>query len=346
MNGCVVVSTTMSQPTLVIHGGAGNIRRSNVSKEVEASYREGLKDALLVGHRELEATDSALKAVAAAVKCMEDNPIFNAGKGAVFTRRGHNELEASVMVSKGEEKKAAAVSLLKHVKNPFDLARLLLQYPENPHVLNSGDEAERMAEKFGCEMVSPDYFFTPLRWKQHEDGLNSKPTLSEDMNSAGKEWVPKGTIGATALDSSGTIAVGTSTGGLTNKTDGRIGDTPQAGAGFWAEEFEQPSLIRRMFFMKPKKAAVGLSGTGDGEGFLRNAICHSITERVKYTGSSLKQSAKLQLQNTKTQAGVVGIDESGNVVMAMNCGMNRGFIGPDGIPHTAIFQDESPKARL
>lgn len=339
-------------PKLVIHGGAGKIKGS-LSKEQETAYRDGLKQSVEAGRKALEQEDDAVTAVVAAVSSLEDNELFNAGKGAVFTTAGTNELEASIMVSDGHSKRTCAVTLVNHLKNPVKAAQLLLDYSADPHVLLSGEEVEHLAEKLGCETVTPDYYFTQRRWDQHQRGLDkNKSTMAENIVSDEQdheEYAPKGTVGAVAMDSKGTIACATSTGGLTNKRPGRIGDTCQAGSGYWAEKFTRrnSSIITwvKSFFKKgPRNStmALGLSGTGNGDGFIRNAICHSISDHAKLTANDpLYTAADKVISGIDTEAGVIGLDSTtDNVVMAMNCDMNRGYIDKAGNIKVAIYQTE------
>lgn len=321
---------------LVIHGGAGNIK--NLSKEEEEKYKEGLRGSLLDGQRVLASEDDAVASVVAAVMALEDNDLFNAGKGAVFTTAGTNELEASIMVTDGKSKRVCSVGLVNHIKNPVEFVHRLLDYSDDSHVMLSGKAAEKLAEGFGCEMVSPEYYFTQKRWDQHRRGLEKQHSIEE------AEYLPKGTVGAVAMDSKGVIACATSTGGLTNKRPGRIGDTPQAGAGFWAEKFSQSKpFLNRLFslFSKKETTAIGLSGTGNGDGFIRHAVCHSITSRVKLTNENLRKAADRVVSSLSTEAGVIGIQSNGQISFAMNCDMNRGLIGSNGKPKVAIYKNST-----
>lgn len=332
----------MVEPRLVIHGGAGKITRKQLTKEQEEAYRHGLRASLEAGYQVLKEKDDALSAAVAAVVSMENNEMFNAGKGAVFTTAGTNELEASVMASGQYDKKAAAVSLIKHVKNPIKLAAELLKYEQDSHVLLSGEAVEELAENFGLEMVDQSYFFTQKRWDQHRRGLEKGAANIVDDDQ--EEYAPKGTIGAVAMDSKGVIVAATSTGGLTNKRPGRIGDTPQAGAGFWAEEFglKKPLIVRIISGKTEERASVGLSGTGNGDGFIRSDLCHSIVSLVKHKRYSLQRAAEQVIADTPTEAGVIGIDGfTGDVVFSMNCGMNRGYID-NGVAKVALYEGEVP----
>ncbi|KAB2580144.1 putative isoaspartyl peptidase/L-asparaginase [Lasiodiplodia theobromae] len=260
-------------PRIIIHGGAGNISRANVPADSYAAYRASLHRILTLARAELanNPAATALDVAVYAVSLFEDDPLFNAGRGAVFTRAGTNELEASVMVSRGHHKRGAGVMLLRHVKNPIKLAREILVRGDDAegngggaqaHVQLAGGYVEELAKGWGLEMVEPDYFFTQKRWDEHVKGLErgKGAVVSEDTEALaggdyeeeegkksssnpndpswdGKEYLPQGTVGAVVLDRFGTICAATSTGGLTNKLPGRIGDTPTLGAGYWAEEW-------------------------------------------------------------------------------------------------------------
>ena len=253
------------KPRIIIHGGAGNIRRENLPKSSYEQYQSSLLAVLASCEKLLQTPGArALDVATHAVSMLEDNPLFNAGKGAVFTRVGMNELESSIMVSDGYRKRAVGCMLLTRTKNPIKLAREVLIRGEEDngggaqgHCQLSGESLERMGADWGLELVNPNYFFTQKRWQEHLRGLEKEKTPSStnekvvavsgidageehDPSWDGEEYLPQGTVGAVVLDSFGTICVATSTGGLTNKLPGRIGDTPTIGAGFWAEEWESP----------------------------------------------------------------------------------------------------------
>ncbi|KAJ4417516.1 hypothetical protein N0V85_001811 [Neurospora sp. IMI 360204] len=273
------------QPRLIIHGGAGNITPASLGPELYASYRSSLLTIVSKAHTYLTTPQpqsnsnstssscsklpSALEAATYAVTLLEDNPLFNSGHGAVFTRDGINELEASVMVNRGQAKRGVGVTGLRHVRNPILLAKKVLEHGEDDllgrgkkldnndgglnvpsaqgHTLIHGPTAEKLARQYGLEMVDPSYFFTQKRWDQHIRGLEREKEQKQDgLDAAGVsatwskiEYLPQGTVGAVALDEEGVICVATSTGGMTNKLTGRIGDTPVVGAGFWAEEWTE-----------------------------------------------------------------------------------------------------------
>ncbi|CAG8595577.1 8347_t:CDS:2, partial [Ambispora leptoticha] len=309
-------------PTLIIHGGAGNLRRELF--ELEQEYREALKNSLFAGHQILKNGGSSLDAVVEAVCVMEDSPLFNAGKGSVFTLGGKNELEASIMIGTPDHQ-AGAATLLYTVKNPIKLAKEILLDPQVPHVFLGAQWAEEYAKEKGLELVDPKYFWTERRWKQHMDGLEqrelqpqniiatTKTSAAESNILSDKEVGSMGTVGAVAVDKDGIIAVATSTGGMNNKKDGRIGDTPMLAAGTWADN-----------------ETCGVSGTGYGECFIRYAIVHDVAARVKYLGENISDAAEQVVKENKKVGGLAGVivlDKYGNVAMSKNCDlMFRGYI--------------------
>lgn len=297
---------------LVIHGGAGTITRESLTPELEAGYREQLTAALLAGYTILLDGGSALDAVQAAITLMEDSPLFNAGKGAVFNADGHNELDASIM--DGSNLAAGAVAGVRQVKNPIKLARLVME--KSPHVLMSGAGAERFGEEYGIEMVSQDYYFTQRRWEALQRVKEEEVAAQE-----------QGTVGAAALDRHGNLAAGTSTGGMTNKKFGRIGDSPIIGAGTYADN-----------------RTCAVSGTGHGEFFIRIAAAHDISALMAYRHLSLQAAADLVVNDKLAQlgaaGGVIAIDRQGQIAMPFNTpGMYRGYIDQDGQAVVAIYKD-------
>lgn len=246
-------------PRIIIHGGAGNISRKTISKEKYEAYQASLLRILGSSAERLNQPGAtALEIATYAVSLLEDDPLFNSGKGAVFTREGKNELECSIMVSNGYRKRGVGCMMLQHVRNPIKLAKELLLHGESDggdgsgdHCQYSGPFVERLAEKWGLEMVDPEYFFTQQRWDEHMRGLKEEEKKKNTATGNGmSDWerdhyIPLGTCGAVVLDSFGTVCAATSTGGLTNKVPGRIGDTPTIGAGFWAGEWfdeERPRM--------------------------------------------------------------------------------------------------------
>jgi L-asparaginase len=329
----------MVTPRIIIHGGAGNITRDNLPPSSYALYQTALlrilsssHDYLLGKHPDSTSPASAIDAAAYAVSLLELDGLFNCAHGAVFTKDGTNELEASIMVSRGYKKRGAAVSMLKHVKSPITLAKELLKMGEHEdnggaqgHVHISGPEAERLAKEWGCEIVEQKYFWTRKRWEQHKGGLEGiepppsppkdgdeedddevrslegKTTMRQAMPVDkrpdgsdwpfddpawdGREYIPKGTVGCVVLDADGVLAVATSTGGLTNKLSGRIGDTPTFGAGFWAEEWAD-SLTA----FQPQRDDVQATGLGATIArYVPNSPLASLTEQFSGFGlGSLK----------------------------------------------------------
>ncbi|TVR64010.1 MAG: isoaspartyl peptidase/L-asparaginase [Gemmatimonadales bacterium] len=306
---------------IVIHGGAGTIVRENLTEELEAAYHEALRAALEAGNEVLEAGGSAMDAVVAAVVILEDEPLFNAGRGSVFTSEGTNELDAAVM--DGRDLDAGAVAGVTTLRNPILLARLVME--ESPHVLFTGDGAETFADQFELERVGPDWFYTDARWEALERAREREEiTLSWHM----EEDRMIGTVGAVARDRSGNLAAATSTGGMTNKRFGRVGDVPIIGAGTYASN-----------------ASCAISATGHGEYFIRNVVAREICARMEHRGETLQEAADavvmVQLLDHGGTGGVVGIDRDGHIALTMNTpGMYRGHFLAGGEPFTAIYADE------
>jgi beta-aspartyl-peptidase (threonine type) len=314
----------------VIHGGAGAIERSKMTPELEREYRAKLTEALEAGYRVLNGNGSGLDAVEAAIRIMEDSPLFNAGKGAVFTSEGTNELDSSIM--DGRTLGAGAVAGLKHVKNPISLARMVME--RSPHVMMVGEGAEAFARGQGVEMVPQSYFYTERRWqelqrikaeeKQKQAGPPKKSSRAHGFPP--DEEGTHGTVGAVALDAAGNLAAGTSTGGMSNKRFGRVGDSPVIGAGTYADN-----------------STCAVSATGDGEYFIRAAVAHDISALVGYKGLSVQEAADLVLDKVKRlggTGGVIVLDRNGNFTTPFNtAGMYRGHIGPDGKAVVEIYKD-------
>ncbi|KAF8513116.1 asparaginase [Hysterangium stoloniferum] len=340
---------------LVIHGGAGTMNRAGSTPAQRAQYHAGLAYALREGYNVLTEGGEALDAVVAAVTAMEDNPLFNSGKGAVFNVAGKNELETSVMLSKPPAshpnipatRRGMSLTLLTRAKNPSQLVRALYLHPELvPHAALSGAPAEDIGAQLGETLVDPSYFYTENRWKEHRRGLGLPedpvpyPRPKDEIDVA-LDSVPTGTVGAVALDVRGCIAALTSTGGKTNKLVGRVGDTPTMGAGFWAEEWKTRGIFGRLF---RKKKAVGVSGTGDGDYFIRLATASTLVHRMKFLNNSLGIAGKHVVEELRRDGGVGGVislDEKGNVSTPLNSsGMYRGVIREDGEAKTAIFDDD------
>jgi beta-aspartyl-peptidase (threonine type) len=300
--------------SIAIHGGAGVITRSSLSAEDEAAYRADLARALDAGYEVLQAGGDSLDAVTAAVRILEDSPLFNAGRGAVFNHEGINELDASIM--DGRTLKAGAVAGVRHVRNPVDLARRVME--RSPHVLLSGAGAEEFALEQGMELVPRKYFFTERRWQQLE-----RARAGDKLGAAALGYF--GTVGAVARDSRGNLAAATSTGGMTNKRWGRVGDSPIIGAGNYADN-----------------DSCAVSATGSGEFFIRSVLAHEISALMKYRGLAVEEAARQavreRLQGIGGDGGVIVVDREGNVAMQFNTeGMFRGTRDSRGRREVAIY---------
>ena len=294
---------------LAIHGGAGTITRENMSAEKDAAYRAELTAALKTGYAILDNGGSSLDAVEATIRVMEDSPLFNAGKGAVFTGAGTNELDASIM--DGSTHKAGAVAGVKTVKNPISAARKVME--ETWHVLLAGAGADAFAEEQGLEIVPNSYFHTERRFKAL-------------MKAKEKEMEKHGTVGCIALDKNGNLAAGTSTGGMTNKRWGRVGDSPIVGAGTYASN-----------------ETCGVSGTGQGEYFIRGSIAFDIAAQMEYKEKSVQDAAQAVIDKLTARGGTGGVivmDVKGNLAMPFNTeGMYRGFYLNDDALTVKIYKD-------
>jgi len=406
-------------PRIIIHGGAGNITRHTISKEQYTAYQTSLRRILA------SATDllsqpgaTALDVATHAVTMLENDSLYNSGKGAVFTREGKNELECSIMVSNGYRKRSIGCMLLQHVKNPIKLARELLMRGETDgghgsqdHCQYSGEFVESLAEQWGLDIVDPSYFFVQGRWDEHKRGLKEEGLARGNVNISDWEkenYIPLGTCGAVVLDSSGSICAATSTGGLTNKVPGRIGDTPTTGAGFWAEEWhEAASRPNLQMIYKPSattplehlsrgnirslaadclptfavssntpgksslpevpdvkasssiRHAVGLSGTGNGDSFIKLAAARTVASKARFgrtslsdalpwmtgPGGELQRSAGDRWRRThEGTGGMIGIEvlgEQATVVQDYNCGgMCRAWTEEDGEQKCLIFRED------
>ena len=315
----VMVAQTSAPPiTMVVHGGAGTLERSRITPELEKDYRDKLSEALRAGHGILAKGGTAIDAVEAAVRIMEDSPLFNAGKGAVFTREGRNEMDASIM--DGRTRKAGAVASVTIIKNPISAARAVMEKGDT--VLLSGRGAELFATRQGIETVDPSYFWTQRRWNDLQQFL-----LKEKQNAVVDKSLTMGTVGAVALDRTGNLAAATSTGGRTGKYPGRIGDSPLIGSGNYADD------------------VCAVSGTGTGEIFIRWVAAYDVSALMRYRGLTVSQAADQVVNQTLNKAeegsgGVIALDAKGNFAMTFNSpGMYRGYIRADGVPHTAIFKE-------
>lgn len=332
--------------TLVIHGGAGTITRANMTPEKEKAYRQALDAALQNGYTVLKKGGTSLKAVEAAIMVLENSPLFNAGKGAVFTNEGKNELDAAVM--DGKNLTAGAIAGVTTIKNPIQAAIAVME--KSPHVLMVGKGAEQFAKENGIETVEPSYFYTETRYKalqqakkeekieldhseKNKKQVQEKPKtgfLNEEdlIFSEGKKY---GTVGCVALDKFGNLAAGTSTGGMTNKKYGRVGDAPIIGAGTYANN-----------------ATCAVSATGHGEFFIRSVVAYDISALMEYKGLSVKDAADevvmKKLVERGGEGGVIALDKNGNMAMPFNSeGMYRGYIKSDGSTKIMIYKDEADK---
>jgi L-asparaginase / beta-aspartyl-peptidase len=308
------LSQTTHKFGIVIHGGAGSILKSNMTPEKEAEYNAALKEALQIGYKILENGGKSLDAVEAAIRFMEDSPLFNAGKGAVLTEKGEAELDASIM--DGSTLMAGAVAGVKHVKNPVKLARLVME--KSPHVMMVGSGAEEFGKENGIEMVDPSYFITKERWEQYQKILKRE----EEKKKAEKH----GTVGAVALDKNGNLAAATSTGGMMMKKFGRVGDSPIIGAGTYANN-----------------NTCAVSATGYGEYFIRVGVAKDISALIEYKNYLLKKAADeviAKVGKLGGDGGVIAIDKDCNVAMPFNTdGMYRGYYLNSGHPVIQMYKE-------
>ena len=307
-------SQSTGKYTLVIHGGAGNITRANLPAETAAQFEAKLTEVLRNGDSILKAGGTCLDAVESCVGMMEDCPLFNAGKGAVFNAEGKNELDAAIM--DGKTGMAGAVAGVTNIRNPIIAARAVMEKSE--HVMLTGKGAETFAAEQGLIIVSPDYFFTQSRWDAY---LKAKAN-SDSLSAMDKKH---GTVGCVALDKYGNLAAATSTGGMTLKKYGRVGDTPIIGAGTYADN-----------------NTCAVSATGHGEFFIRNVVAYDISALMKYKDLSLSDAANevimVKLKNMGGTGGIIAVDKNGNIAMPFNtAGMFRGFIKSDGEIKVAMF---------
>jgi beta-aspartyl-peptidase (threonine type) len=319
---------------LVIHGGAGTILKKNMTPEKEKAYTEGMELALRMGYAILEKGGTAMDAVEAAVRVLEDHPLFNAGKGAVFTNEGKNELDASIM--NGKDLKAGAVAGVTTIKNPITAARAVMEKSE--HVMMMGPGAEKFATQEGLDIVDPSYFYTEDRWQgllrvrkedpnktvlDHDSTIKQEAHVKQPANRDHKY----GTVGAVALDMHGNLAAATSTGGMTNKKFGRVGDAPIIGAGTYANN---------------KTCAV--SCTGWGEFFIRLSVAKSVSDLMEYKNYSVQKAADdlimKQVPALGGDGGLIVVDKNGNFSMPFNTeGMYRGYVKSDGKIVVKIYKE-------
>ncbi|MBL8544824.1 MAG: isoaspartyl peptidase/L-asparaginase [Hyphomonadaceae bacterium] len=339
LSACATAPAPTPRWSIVVHGGAGVIERANLTPELEAQYRAAMQRALTTGGNILDRGGSSLDAVEAVIRDMEDDPLFNAGRGAVFTAEGRNELDASIMDGRGRA--AGAVAGLTRTRHPISAARAVME--RSRHVMLIGEGAEAFARSQNLEEVDPSYFFTERRWQQLEQNLraNNLPIPPRPANAPppprAQLTYPDdhqfGTVGVVAFDTHGDIAAGTSTGGTTGKRWGRVGDAPIIGAGTYAQN-----------------GVCGVSATGTGEFFIRVGVARDICARMQFNGESAQEAADAVIaevgattnnSNEAGDGGVIVLDGRGHVAWAMNTpGMYRASQSAGGAPVVQIFADE------
>ena len=307
----------------IIHGGAGVITRGSMTPEVEAEYKAKLTEAVTAGYKALQDGKSSLDAVEIAIRILEDSPLFNAGKGAVFTNDGKNELDSSIM--DGKTLAAGAAAGLHKVKNPITLARAIME--KSPHVMMVGDGAEKFAAEQKIELVDEKYFWTQRRWDDLQKELEKDKAKVKSQKAKPADVESKyGTVGAVALDRKGNIAAGTSTGGMTNKRYGRVGDVPIIGAGTYANN-----------------DTCGISATGWGEYFIRVGVARDISALMEYRAMTVQAAADSVMAKVKKlggNGGVVAMDKFGNMAVSFNSeGMYRAYINGEGKAVVEIYKD-------
>jgi beta-aspartyl-peptidase (threonine type) len=329
-----LTSSAQDKVVLVIHGGAGTILKKNMTAEKEAAYEARLKEALEAGYQAIQEGRTSVEAVQEAIHIMEDSPLFNAGKGAVYTNAETQEMDASIM--RGYDKQAGAVAGVSTIKNPIDAAIAVMEKSE--HVMLAGKGAERFAEKQRVTMVDSSYFRSDVRLKQLKRVQDQEQSVLDhdgddrgDFDGSENEFnidyiedKKFGTVGAVALDSSGNLAAGTSTGGMTNKRYHRIGDSPIIGAGTYANE------------------TVGVSCTGHGEFFIRNVVAYDVAALMEYSNMTLKEATDKVIEKQTEiggKGGLIALDKEGNVSLPFNtAGMYRGYITESGEITIEMYQ--------
>jgi beta-aspartyl-peptidase (threonine type) len=323
------VAAQQQKYVMVIHGGAGTILKKNMTPEKEAAYVAALTKALQAGYAEIKAGKSSLDAVEATIHVLENDPHFNAGKGAVFTHDGRNELDAAIM--DGKTLMAGAVAGVTTVKNPISAARAVMEKSE--HVMMFGDGADKFAKEVGLEIVNPKYFWTKERWDGLQDAIKEDSTKAVLDHGSKKSSLlgtinhdyKFGTVGCVALDKAGNLAAGTSTGGMTNKKYGRVGDSPIIGAGTYCNN-----------------ETAGISCTGWGEFYIRNVVAKTISDLMEYKGISVTEASKIVLDKVGKMGGdggLIALDKKGNIAMPFNTeGMYRGTITADGKIEVNIYK--------
>ncbi len=315
----------MPKFTLAIHGGAGTIVKEDMTPELEEAYQQGLQEAMYAGYAVLEKGGSAINAIKATIVTLEDNMLFNAGRGAVFTKRGVQEMDAAIM--NGKTLEAGAVTGVRNVRNPIELATEVML--NSNHVFLSGKGANDFAIKQGIKLEPDEYFFSQFRYDQWK-AIRDSDTYSLDHTHQRLEELMRdkkfGTVGAVALDQNGNIAAATSTGGMTNKKYGRIGDSPVIGAGTYANN-----------------KTCGISCTGHGEMFIRAVAAYDVSCLMEYKGLSLQQAMEVvvheKLMAIGGEGGMIGVDKEGNAALVFNSqGMYRGFKDSDGGEVIALYK--------
>jgi L-asparaginase / beta-aspartyl-peptidase len=313
----------------IIHGGAGVIKKGSLTPAIEAEYKAKLTEAVTAGYKALQDGKSSLDAVEIAIRILEDSPLFNAGKGAVFTNDGRNELDSSIM--DGKTLAAGAAAAVHKVKNPITLARAIME--KSPHVMMVGDGAEKFAKEQNVELVDEKYFWTQRRWDELQNELEKEkakvkshkaklPAGDFRLDSPDSKY---GTVGAVALDRKGNIAAGTSTGGMTNKRYGRVGDSPVIGAGTYANN-----------------DTCGVSATGWGEYFIRIGVARDVSAMMEYRAMTVQAAADAVMAKVKKlggDGGVIAMDKFGNMAVSFNSeGMYRAYIDGEGKPVVEIYK--------
>ncbi|GAB5416654.1 MAG: isoaspartyl peptidase/L-asparaginase [Crocinitomicaceae bacterium] len=331
-----LVAKAQDKVVLVIHGGAGTILKKNMSDEKEAAYEAKLREALLAGYDAIQSGKTSVEAVQAAIHVMEDSPLFNAGKGAVYTNAETQEMDASIM--RGKDKEAGAVAGVSTIRNPIDAAIAVMEKSE--HVMLAGVGAEEFAEKQRVTIVDSSYFHSEVRLKQlkrvqdHENAVldhdgDDRGEFDGSENEFNIDYIEDkkfGTVGAVALDSAGNLAAGTSTGGMTNKRYHRIGDSPVIGAGTYANE------------------TVGVSCTGHGEFFIRNVVAYDVAALMEYSDLSIQEATQKVIEKQTEiggKGGLIALDKDGNVSLPFNtAGMYRGYVTESGVITIEFYEAE------
>lgn len=322
------MSIHKSPITLVVHGGAGTVLPANLSAEKEKAFKQTMAEALNAGYDLLAKGAACCEAIVEAVRIMEDSPLFNAGRGSVFTHEGTNELDAAIM--RGSDLAAGAVAGVGNIKNPIEAAYKVMT--QSAHVLLAGRGAEQFAAEQGIEIVNPHYFFTEERYRQLRLIVDTQQVALDHAAGNTNEMLPPehkfGTVGCVALDLQGNIGAGTSTGGMTNKRYGRIGDTPIIGAGTYADN-----------------STCAVSATGHGEYFMRSLAAFDIAALIRYKGLTLDEAARevilQKLRKMGGEGGVIALNRLGEISMVFNSpGMYRGYMKEKGKLVTSIFRQE------